>query len=32
MPQYITDNTDDELSHAAFLTAFLRSVGERRST
>jgi hypothetical protein len=25
MPQYITDNTDDELSHAAFLAAFLRS-------
>jgi hypothetical protein len=28
MPQYITDNTDDELSHAAFLTAFLTSRGE----
>lgn len=28
MPQYITDNTDDELSHAAFLAAFLRSAGE----
>jgi hypothetical protein len=28
MPQYITDNTDDELSHAAFITAFLRSRGE----
>jgi hypothetical protein len=28
MPQYITDNTDDELSHAAFLTAFLKSRGE----
>ncbi len=28
MPQYITDNTDDELSHAAFLQAFLRSRGE----
>ena len=28
MPQYITDNTDDELSHAAFLAAFLRSRGE----
>ena len=27
MPQYITDNTDDELSHAAFLAAFLRSKG-----
>jgi len=28
MPQYITDNTDDELSHAAFLAAFLKSRGE----
>ena len=28
MSQYITDNTDDELSHAAFLRAFLRSRGE----
>jgi hypothetical protein len=28
MPQYITDNTDDELSHAAFLSAFLKSKGE----
>lgn len=28
MPQYITDNTDDELSHAAFLEAFLRARGE----
>src|ERR1700726_5123239 len=27
MPQYITDNTDDELSHAAFLKAFLKSRG-----
>src|SRR6478609_7820797 len=27
MPQYITDNTDDELSHAAFLKAFLQSRG-----
>jgi hypothetical protein len=27
MPQYITDNTDDELSHSAFLTAFLKSRG-----
>lgn len=27
MPQYITDNTDDELSHAAFLSAFLSSKG-----
>ena len=30
MPQYITDNTDDELSHAAFLTGFLEV--QRRST
>ena len=28
-PQYISDNTDDELSHAAFLNAYLRSKGER---
>src|SRR5882724_8945213 len=27
-PQYISDNTDDELSHAAFLNAYLRSKGE----
>jgi hypothetical protein len=27
MPQYITDNTDDELSHAAFLNAYLVSKG-----
>jgi len=27
MPQYITDNTDDELSHAAFLNAYLASHG-----
>jgi hypothetical protein len=27
MPQYIADNTDDELSHAAFLNAYLRSKG-----
>ena len=27
MPQYIADNTDDELSHAAFLNAYLRSRG-----
>jgi Ferritin-like domain len=27
MPQYIADNTDDELSHAAFLTAYLASKG-----
>jgi hypothetical protein len=29
MPQYITDNTDDELSHAAFLNAYLASKGEK---
>jgi hypothetical protein len=29
MPQYIADNTDDELSHAAFLNAYLISKGER---
>src|SRR5207253_7421226 len=27
MPQYIADNTDDELSHAAFLNAYLASRG-----
>jgi hypothetical protein len=27
MPQYISDNTDDERSHAAFLNAYLRSKG-----
>jgi hypothetical protein len=27
MPQYITDNTDDEISHAAFLNAYLMSRG-----
>ena len=27
MPQYISDNTDDELTHAAFLNAYLRSKG-----
>lgn len=27
MPQYISDNTDDEISHASFLNAYLRSVG-----
>jgi hypothetical protein len=27
MPQYITDNTDDEVSHAAFLSAYLVSRG-----
>ncbi len=28
MPQYISDNTDDEISHAAFLNAYLMSKGE----
>ena len=28
-PQYISDNTDDELSHAAFLNAYLASKGEQ---
>ncbi len=28
MPQYIADNTDDEISHAAFLNAYLISKGE----
>lgn len=27
MPQYISDNTDDELSHAAFINAYLCSKG-----
>ena len=27
MPQYVHDNTDDEISHVAFLNAFLVSVG-----
>src|SRR3984893_13825654 len=30
MPQYISDSTDDELSHAAFLNAYLMSKGEER--
>src|SRR4029077_12122068 len=29
MPQYINDNTDDEMSHVAFLNAFLASKGEQ---
>src|SRR6266446_6956248 len=29
-PQYISDNTDDEISHAAFLNAYLHSKGEKR--
>lgn len=28
MPQYVADNTDDEMSHAAFLNAYLTSKGE----
>ena len=28
MPQYISDNADDEISHAAFLNAYLRSHGD----
>jgi hypothetical protein len=28
MPQYIADNTDDEMSHVAFLNAYLASRGE----
>jgi hypothetical protein len=27
MPQYISDNTDDEISHAQFLNAYLKSQG-----
>jgi hypothetical protein len=30
MPQYISDNTDDEVSHAAFLNAYLESRGAER--
>jgi len=29
-PQYISDNTDDEISHAAFLNAYLKSKGEQQ--
>jgi hypothetical protein len=29
MPQYISDNTDDEISHLAFLSAYLKSKGHR---
>jgi hypothetical protein len=29
MPQYISDNTDDEESHQAFINAYLRSKGRR---
>ena len=29
MPQYISDNTDDEISHAAFINAYLQAKGEQ---
>jgi Ferritin-like domain len=29
MPQYISDNTDDEQSHAAFINAYLKSKGHK---
>src|SRR3954471_6772728 len=29
MPQYISDNTDDEISHVRFLNAYLKSQGAR---
>lgn len=29
MPRYISENTDDEMSHAAFLNAYLVSKGEQ---
>jgi hypothetical protein len=29
MPQYVADNTDDEMSHAAFLNAYLAAKGEQ---
>src|SRR6202521_1300675 len=29
MPQYISDNTDDEISHVAFLTAYMKSKGQK---
>ncbi|MDE3180687.1 MAG: ferritin-like domain-containing protein [Acidobacteriota bacterium] len=29
MPQYVHDNTDDELTHAAFLNAYLQSKGRK---
>ena len=29
MPQYVSDNTDDEMSHAAFLNAYLMAKGEQ---
>jgi hypothetical protein len=30
MPQYVTDNTDDEFSHAAFLNAYLAAHGRKK--
>jgi Ferritin-like domain len=30
MPQYVTDNTDDEFSHAAFLNAYLAAHGRKQ--
>ena len=30
MPQYVTDNTDDEFSHAAFLNAYLAAHGREQ--
>ena len=32
MPQYISDNTDDEESHQAFINGYLRSKGQREVT
>ena len=32
MPQYIADNTDDEISHATFLNAYLQSKGAQPVT
>jgi Ferritin-like domain len=29
MPQYVSDNTDDEISHVNFLTAYLKSKGQK---
>jgi hypothetical protein len=29
-PQYVHDNTDDEITHAAFLNAYLVANGPRR--
>jgi hypothetical protein len=30
MPQYVTDNTDDEFSHAAFLNGYLEAHGRKK--